>query len=204
MKKLKYIILLFPILIIVVIIICNRIIEKSTNNLVYSCVTEIPHNKVELLLGTSKYLQSGQLNQYFNNRIKAAVALYNAGKIDFIVASGDNTRKDYNEPVDMKNELVRRGVPKDKIFLDYAGFRTYDSVIRINEIFGQTNFTVISQEFHNRRAIYIANRLGLHAVGFNATDVDAYSGFKTNLRERFARVKVFIDFWIGKKPKFLG
>lgn len=204
MKKLKYIILLFLILVIAVVFICNRIIAKSTNNLVYSSVMEIPHNRVGLLLGSSKYLKNGQPNQYFANRIKATVALYNAGKIDYIVASGENTSMDYNEPIDMKNELVKHGIPEDKIYLDYAGVRTYDSVIRMNKIFGQTNFIIISQEFHNRRAIYIANRLGLQAVGFNAADVDAYNGFKTNLREKFSRVKVFIDFWTGKKTRFLG
>jgi len=204
MKKLKYIISLFLILVIAVVFICNRIIVKSTNNLVYSSVTEIPYNRVGLLLGSSKYLKNGQPNQYFANRIKATVALYNASKIDYIVASGENTSVDYNEPIDMKNELVKHGIPEDKIYLDYAGVRTYDSVIRMNKIFGQTDFTIISQEFHNRRAIYIANRLGLHTVGFNATDVDAYNGFKTNLREKFSRVKVFIDFWTGKKPRFLG
>ncbi len=79
----------------------------------------------------------------------------------------------------MKNALVAQGVPENKIFLDYAGFRTFDSVIRMNKIFGQTDFTIISQRFHNERAVYIANRLGLNAVAFNAQDVSAYSGFKT-------------------------
>jgi SanA protein len=104
----------------------------------------------------------------------------------------------------MKAELVKLGVPAEKIYLDYAGFRTYDSVYRLRDIFGQSSFTVISQEFHNRRAIYIAQELGLQAVGFNANDVDAYNGFKTQLREKFARVKVFIDLLMNKKPKFLG
>jgi SanA protein len=104
----------------------------------------------------------------------------------------------------MKIELVKLGVPEDKIFLDYAGFRTYDSVIRIQKIFGQTKFTVISQDFHNRRAIFIAMHKKLNAIGFNAEDVNVYKGFKTKLREKFARVKVFLDILFNKEPKFLG
>ena len=115
--------------------------------------------------------------------------------------SGDNSRTDYNEPQDMKNELVRLGTPAERIYLDYAGFRTYDSVIRLSAIFGQEHFTVISQEFHNQRAVYIAKTLGLDVVGFNAAPVD---GINIRIREKFARVKVFLDFLIDKKPKFLG
>jgi len=167
-------------------------------------VNTIPYNKVGLLPGTSRYLKSGTLNQYFTNRINAAVALFNSGKIDFIVISRDNSKEDYNEPLDKKNELMKPGVPEDKIFLDYAGFRTYDSVIRIDKIFGQQRLTLISREFHNRRAKYISKSLNLKAIGFKAKDVEVYNRFKTKVREKFARVKVFIDILFNKKPKFLG
>ena len=90
------------------------------------------------------------------------------------------------------------------LFRSYAGFRTYDSVVRMEKIFGQESFTVISQEFHNRRAVYIAQALGLDAVGYNAADVAAYAGMKTRLREKLARVRMFMDLWTGKTPKFLG
>lgn len=179
-------------------------INRSTDKLVFNDVGQMPDNKVCLLLGTSRLLRSGKPNQYFSNRILAANQLYRAGKIQYIVISGDNGRQGYNEPKEMKAELVKLGVPAEKIYLDYAGFRTYDSVYRLRDIFGQSSFTVISQEFHNRRAIYIAQALGLQAVGFNANDVDAYNGFKTQLREKFARVKVFIDLLMKKKPRFLG
>ena len=190
--------------IVTIIWIANRKIEKSTEKFIYKDLNEIPANKVGLLLGTSKYLTSGQLNQYFTNRINAAVDLFNAKKIDFIVVSGDNRRKSYNEPEEMKIELLKAGIPESKIYLDYAGFRTFDSVIRIYKIFGQRKFTIISQDFHNRRAIYIALHLQLEGIGFDAKDVDFYNGFKTKLREKFARVKMFIDFVTHKKPKFLG
>ena len=182
----------------------NFRINQQTKNSVFESVELIPENTVGLLLGTSKFLKSGNPNQYFSNRINAAIELFEAGKIRIIVISGDNSKKHYNEPQDMKEELIKRGMPENKIYLDYAGFRTFDSMYRMREIFGQKKFTIISQKFHNERAIYIGNSLGLNSIGYNARDVDAYNGFKTKLREKFARVKVFIDLTFNKKPKFLG
>jgi SanA protein len=109
---------------------------------------------VGLVLGTSQYLKNGYLNWYFKYRIEATVELYKKGKIDFILVSGDNSHKNYDEPTAFKNELIKRGIPADQIYLDYAGFRTLDSVVRAKEIFGQTSITIISQKFHNERAIY--------------------------------------------------
>jgi SanA protein len=203
-KKLKWITLSGIILLIAIVWLSNKRIDLVTNKLVSCKLSNTPQNKVGLLLGTSKYLKSGQLNEYFQNRIQATIELFKAGKIENIVISGDNSRSNYNEPLEMKNELIKLGVPEEKIYLDYAGFRTYDSVIRMNKIFGQSSFTVISQEFHNRRAVFIADKLNLKAFGYNAKDVSKYNGFKTKLREKFARVKVFLDLLINKQPKFLG
>jgi SanA protein len=202
LKRLAWI--TFPVMLIFSVWFAHFKIEKTTQHLVYNDVRAIPYNKVGLLLGTSKLLRSGERNLYFYHRIIATFDLFKAQKIKYIVISGDNSEKDYNEPQDMKMELVKLGVPDSVIILDYAGFRTYDSVIRLNKIFGQEQCTIISQEFHNKRAIYIANQLGLNAVGFNAKDVDAHIGFKTKLRECFARVKVFLDFWVHKEPTYLG
>lgn len=203
-KRLIWILLYGLLFILLITFLANYKINRSAKNLVYNDPALIPHNKVGLVLGTSKYLKSGQLNQYFANRMKAAAELFDSKKIKYIVVSGDNRKKEYNEPVNMKNELIKLGVPDSLIILDYAGFRTFDSVIRLNKIFGQTSFTVISQEFHNQRAIYIAKQKDLVAIGYNAKDVDYYNGFKTKLREKFARVKVFIDLILNKEPKFLG
>ena len=197
-------ILILIILSLVSILWANSTINKQTESRMYSDTDSIPENNVGLLLGTSKFLRNGNSNQYFENRISATIQLYKAGKIKNVVISGDNSKKDYNEPEDMKNELIKRGIPEDRIYLDFAGFRTYDSVFRMKEIFGQDRFTIISQEFHNQRAVYIASALKLNAIGFNAKDVNAYNGFKTKIREKFARVKMFIDLIFDKKPKFLG
>ena len=136
--------------------------------------------------------------------IDAAVELYKAGKINYILISGDNRKEEYNEPEEMKKALMQKGVPEKSIYLDYAGFRTLDSVVRAKEVFGQTRLTIISQRFHNERAIYLAEKNGITAIGFNARDVDVYAGLKTNIRELFARVKMFIDLAIDKQPHFLG
>jgi SanA protein len=207
MKLIKKIFLTIVFLVIsavIAIAIADLIIVNQTKSRIFSDVDSVPVNNAGLLLGTSQYLRNGQKNLYFKYRINATVRLFKSGKIKNIVISGDNSQKNYNEPEDMKNELMKQGIPESRIYPDFAGFRTYDSVYRMKEIFGQDSFTIISQEFHNQRAVYIADALKLNATGFNADDVSAYSGFKTRFREKFARVKVFIDLLFDKKPKFLG
>ena len=182
----------------------NFEIESKTQDFVTDDIEKLPNQKVGLLLGTSKTLPSGYKNYYFYYRIDAAEKLYKSGKIEYIIVSGDNSRKDYNEPEDMKNELINRGVPADRIYEDFAGFRTLDSVVRAKEIFGQNSYIIISQKFHNERAVYLAQKNGIQAFGFNAKDVNKYTGIKTKIREYLARTKVFVDFFIGKEPKFGG
>ena len=204
MKKKYYIFLTILLLPFLLIIISNYSIEKYSENKTFSDLKIIKKNKVGLVLGTSKVLNNGMINLYFTFRINATVQLYNYGKIDYILISGDNGNKDYDEPTDFKNELIKKGIPEDKIFLDFAGFRTLDSVIRSREIFGQKSITIISQQFHNERAIYLAEKNGINAIGFNARDVSGKYGMKVQIREYLARTKVFIDILFGVKPKFLG
>ena len=182
----------------------NYKIELDTKKFVTSDLEKLPNEKVGLLLGTSKLLSNGKENAYFLYRIDATEKLYKTGKIRNVLISGDNSKKNYNEPGDMMNELIKRGIPKEKIYLDFAGFRTLDSVVRAKEIFGQNSFIIISQKFHNERAVYLARKNGIEAYGFNAKDVNKYFGFKTKVREYFARAKVFVDFLLGVEPKFGG
>jgi len=203
-KKLLVIALLFLGIIGLFTFWCNFKIDTETEDSVTSNLSKLPSEKVGLLLGTSKTLSNGRPNAYFYNRIKAATELYNSGKIKNIIVSGDNSRKNYNEPEDMKLELMKAGIPENKIFEDFAGFRTLDSVVRAKEIFGQNSFIIISQRFHNERAVFLAKQNGIDAFGYNAKDVNKNAGFKTNVREKFARVKVFWDFMFGVEPKFGG
>lgn len=203
-RKLLRIIIVIALLCTITIIVCNRKVKGYADSKTYTEVIAIPHNDVGLLLGTSPKLKNGNNNLYFDYRILAAAELYKAGKIRYILISGDNRKKDYNEPEEMKKALMQKGVPEGVIYLDYAGFRTLDSVVRAQEVFGQSRITVISQRFHNERAIYLAGKNGIDAIGYNAKDVNAYAGIKTNARELLARVKMFIDLAIDKQPHFLG
>ncbi|MNV90542.1 vancomycin high temperature exclusion protein [compost metagenome] len=130
--------------------------------------------------------------------------LYRAGKVKFILVSGDNSNKTYDEPTDMKNALIAAGIPASRIYLDYAGFRTLDSMERALKVFGQKEVIVVSQRFHNERAIYLGEHFGMTVYGYNAQDVAKMGGFKTKTRERFARMKVFWDILFGVDSKFLG
>jgi len=149
-------------------------------------------------------LTNHHVNLYYSYRIDAAEQLFKSGKIEYILISGDNSREEYDEPTDMKNDLIARGIPEEKIYLDYAGFRTLDSVVRANAIFGQEQFTVISQPFHNERAIFISEKKGFKTIGFNAKDVSSRYGWKVQMREKLARVKMLLDIVVGKQPKFYG
>lgn len=205
MKRRYYKILgLLPLISLLILILCNYTIDHATEGKTFSAIESVPKNRVGLVLGTSKKRTNGQPNPYYTNRIDATIALFNAGKIDFVLVSGDNGTVYYNEPTTIKKDLVKGGIPENKIYLDYAGFRTLDSMVRAKEVFGLDQVTVISQKFHNQRAIYIAEKKGLHAIGFNATDISGQSGLKVKLREYFARVKVFMDLVFNTQPKFFG
>lgn len=204
-KNKLYLTIVVLVLVIVSLRVCNDMIIKETQASIFDNADSIPKNRVGLLLGTNKVLRNGNENPYFKYRIDAAAKLYQAGKIDRIIVSGDNSRKDYNEAEYMRADLIAQGVPDSCIYLDYAGFRTFDSMLRCKEIFGQTKYTVISQRFHNERAIFIANHEGMDVVGYDARDVGRAFGFNVMMRERLARVKVFLDLYVlGTQPKFLG
>jgi SanA protein len=196
--------LIVTIVVLLVTIWTNNEVIKASENYITSDMEKVEANNVGLLLGTSKKVKSGRDNQYFFNRIDATINLYKKDKIKNVIISGDHGRKDYNEPEDMKAELIKGGIPDSVIYLDYAGFRTLDAVIRAKEIFGQHSFLVISQQFHNERAVFIARKLGINAFGYNAKEVGKLYGFRTKLREFFARDKVFFDLFFGVKAKFLG
>lgn len=182
----------------------TQLIRNGSHEYLYDSEDSIPVNKVGLVLGTAPFLRKDIPNPYFQHRMAAATRLYNSGKVQYLVVSGDNRTRWYNEPEQMRRELVRMGVPDSVIFLDYAGLRTLDSVVRCKEIFGQEGYTIISQKFHNQRAVYIARQKGMDVVGYNAVNVTYRQNMKTQFREWFARVKVFSDLLMKKQPRHLG
>lgn len=179
-------------------------IAKATSKHIYSDASQLGVYDVALVLGTSKYSKSGHRNMYFYNRIDAAVELYNAGKVRKILVSGDNSERAYNEPYDMLKALMERGIPRKDIILDYAGFRTFDSMVRAKEVFGQQRLVVISQKFHLERALYIGMVKGMDVAGYIAKDPKS-SNIPLFAREVFARTKAVLDCQLlGTTPKFLG
>ena len=207
MKKILYIIPVMIALATVLyyaLITLDKSITKNYADNIYADIAKVPHKKAALVLGTAKYAM-GRENLFFNARIDAAVALFKAGKVDAIVVSGDNGSKSYDEPTDMQDDLIKRGVPKKYITLDYAGFSTLDSVVRADAIFDLDDFIIVSQKFHIERALYIADKKGLKAIGFAARDIQGFWGAKVRIREILARFKAFLDLYILKsEPKFYG
>jgi SanA protein len=183
----------------------NVWVVETTKNRVFDHIGEVPEREVGLLLGTGKTTRSGNPNPHFVHRVQAAAELYHAGKIKHLLVSGDNHVAGYDEPTDMKDALVAAGVPASAVTLDYAGFRTLDSVVRAREVFGVKRLTVISERFHNYRALFIAQRCGMDAVAFCAEEVGLRYSVKVTLREYLARLKAVADLYVLRtRPRFLG
>ena len=195
----------FALICLALMLICNLLVVNNAKGRAFSEIDSIKHNRVGLLLGTTPQARIGRItNYFFIYRINAAEQLYKAGKIEQILISGDENSLDgINETECMRDSLVARGVPANAIILDGKGFRTISSVINANKVFGLKSFTIISQEFHNERAIYLAEHLGLNVEkvqAFNAKMPKSRRAFLTTIREYFARVKMFWDILIKKEP----
>ena len=183
--------------------ISNLIVHRAGADRVYGAIGDVPENRAGLLLGTSPYDPSGSPSRFFGERIDAAAELYHSGRIDFVIASGDNEHRTYNEPQYMRTALQESGVPQEAIVLDFAGFRTLDSVVRAKAVFQQEEFTIISQEFHTRRALFLAQSNGIDAVAFVAGGGD--NSLSVLAREALARCLAVIDVLVlGTQPRFLG
>ena len=188
----------------VLMLICNQIVVNNAKGKVFSEIDNIKYNKVGLLLGTTPQARLTKVtNYFFIYRIDAAEQLYKAGKIEKILISGDENSLDgINEPECMRDSLVARGVPTSAIILDGKGYRTIYSVINANKVYGLKSFTIISQKFHNERAIYQAEHLGLdveNIQAYNAKDPKSRQAYLTTIREYFARVKMFLDLLTDKE-----
>jgi len=200
-RALLYLLVIFFILVVG----SNVWIVTSTKSRVFTESSKLPAHRVALVLGTSHKLVGGKPNPYFEKRMDVAAALYNEGKIDQFLLSGDNRTRYYNEPLEMRKALIARGVLPSAITLDYAGLRTLDSVVRSKEIFGQHQLTIITQPFHSYRALFIGDYYGIEAVAMVADEPDPESTTGVRIREYFARVKAVLDLYVFKtRPRFLG
>jgi SanA protein len=185
-----------------VVLLSNWWVVSSTKSQIYFDLGHLPANEVGLVLGTSRLVKGGKENLFFRYRMEATARLWKEGKVKFLILSGNNDSEYYNEPEDMQKALLKLGVPSDVMIPDYAGYRTFDSILRCKDVFRQHHITIISQNFHNARALYISNYEGINAVAFAAQDVpDGYS-LKTLLREYMARPLAMLDVhWLRPQPE---
>jgi SanA protein len=182
---------------------CDFYVGSFSKGRLYASAVDVPHRRAAVLLGCGKYAH-GRSNLFYTYRINATVELWQAGKVDAILVSGDNSRKDYDEPGTIKADLVARGIPAEFITLDYAGFSTLDSVFRAKQVFGLDDYIVVSQPFHCQRAVFLAQKSGQSVIGFCADNPSGPHSTKVRLREVLARVKAVMDITLSRGPKYLG
>jgi SanA protein len=183
----------------------TRRISAVAAPFVKETVDELPTVRVGLVLGCSPKMSDGRQNLFFGRRISAAIELFRSGRVQYLLLSGDNSRADYDEPSEMRRALVQAGLPASRLVLDYAGFRTLDSVVRAKEVFGLDEVIIVSQHFHNERAVYLARAQGLNAFGFNAKAVGGPEGLRMAAREAVSRVFAVLDVRVfNTQPRFVA
>jgi len=181
----------------------NVLIVIAYQGYIEEDLEELTPMDIGLVLGTSRWTTHGEENQFFTGRIDAASELIGKGVVRHLILSGDNAQVEYNEPVQLQDALKDRGVKEEKTTLDYAGFRTLDSVVRSKEVFGQDSVIIVSQSFHLPRAIFIARKNGIKAYGYTAGGGESFTS--TRIREYFARALSVADVYIlRRRPRFLG
>ncbi len=171
-------------------------ISQRATPYLYDNIQNLPANRVGIVLGTSRYTSEGNPNGHYRRRLEAVVSLVKAGKIRYVLVSGDNGTPWYDEPTRMRRDLIAMGITPEIIYRDYAGFRTLDSILRAREVFGLDAFTVITQRYHNERAIFLAQANGIPAIGFNARGTLIQSDYNNRIREALARVLALIETYI--------
>ncbi len=190
-------------LLIGVIVVCDVLVVRNASGRTFDNIETVPHNKLGVLLATSPVTIDGAHNYSFDNRIKAADELFRSGKIEYIIASGGDYTRDQkygcDEPAAIRDSLIAHGIPADRIILDYEGTRTIKSIANAQNIYHLDSVTFISQKYHNERALYLADKYGLHAIGYNAAPSPIrLRRFKSTIREYLARPKMFLDLLTNK------
>ena len=186
-------------------VLANFWVVALTEGRTFNKLSKVPAQKTALVLGTSPKTMSGRANPYFITRLDAVRALYNLGKVKQIIVSGEKS-KNYNEPGAMKNYLMfNGGIPEHVIIEDPKGFSTQESVFRCKYVFQENNVIIVSQGFHNLRALFIARNEGMNAYAFDAQDVNNNESFYRNhFREFLARVKAVAFYVFNISPTMTG
>jgi SanA protein len=174
-------------------LLCQWWVYAAGNHRIFNSADDIPENEVGLVLGTAKWIGDGRPNRFFAFRMDAACRLFRSGKVHSLLLSGNGLVPGRCEPEQMRSELIARGIPDGALKLDNGGIRTLDSIVRAKRVYGLNQLTIVSQEFHNRRALFFCRAYGIDAVGFNAEDVPSYEAPRTLLREFLARVDAVLE-----------
>ena len=174
-------------------LLCQWWVYAAGDHRIFNSADDVPENEVGLVLGTAKWIGNGKPNRFFSFRMDAACRLFRSGKVHSLLLSGNGLGPGRCEPEQMRSELIERGIPAAALKLDNGGIRTLDSIVRAKRVYGLNQLTIVSQEFHNRRALFFCRAYGIDAVGFNAEDVPSYEALRTLLREFLARVDAVLE-----------
>lgn len=202
-KRLIYGLIIICVVMITTALGLDRWISIKSAPYIYDNLKSLPHRQVGVVLGTAKYYRTGVINQYYLYRIQGALNAYNSGKVNYLLLSGDNAQQSYNEPMTMRRDLMAAGVPASDIVLDYAGFRTLDSIVRTRKVFDTNDFIIITQRFHCERALFIALHMGIQAQCYAVPSPKNI--LSVRVREVGARLGALADLYLMKRePRFLG
>lgn len=191
------------ILTIILVVLLNLQTEKQGLSYIYSDIVKAPKVQTVMILGAS-VRPNKTMSDMLKDRAQTAIEIYQAGKADNILVSGDGQAKNYNEVEVVKNYLIEQGISQEKLLLDYYGFDTYDSLYRAKNVFGVKNLIISTQNFHLPRAIFIAQSLGIEAYGIKA-DKRNYKNMELNIgRELLATIKAYLDVFCNAKPIVLN
>jgi SanA protein len=199
MRKIIRILAALMLVVITTVFFCNLYINSFSKKKLYRYIADIPANTYGLILGTNKYLPKGGINKYYSERIESTILLYQAGKIEKIIVSGNGRDQYYNEPVTIKKELIKAGIPDSLIQTDAAGFRTHNSVVNLKREINPDRMTIISQKFHNQRAVFIARRYGIDAIAYNVPEKFTSRDYPTRAREVLAKTRAVFELVFKKQ-----
>ena len=202
-NKVVKIVFRVSIIVVIAFVVINIYIINSTKSQIFAIQDNVTARQTALLLGARVY-DDGRLSHVMEDRALTAIQLYQSGKVDKILISGDHGTSGYDEVNTIKDYLINQNVPQENIFTDHAGFDTYDSIYRARDIFEVDSMIIVTQKFHLPRAVYIANSLGVKSIGVVADRREYRDKERNQIRESVARIKAFLNVILKAEPKFLG
>ena len=201
-RQILYFSIAILVILAIIVALCNISVDRNAEGRTFSDINDVPTMQTALLLGTNPKTRDGKRpSSFYLARINATAELYKHGKFRQLIISGDR-REGYDEPQTMRHDLIERGVPDSIIMMDGQGYRTLLSLRNSKQYFGIHDMIIISQKWHNERSIFLADKMNIKAVGYNADDVSHPRAIWTHIRELLARVKLFIDLYVTHREDF--